>query len=109
MVCCCHSYENAALTYSWWGWGCGLVHGLYVRVCACVSVVCMCVYVCVSEPQLKGIVTRLFSQQGFYLQMQPDGTIDGSKDENSDNSEWNIMEATASSIKHLMSVSHLLI
>uniref|UniRef100_A0A3B4V4N8 Fibroblast growth factor 12a n=1 Tax=Seriola dumerili TaxID=41447 RepID=A0A3B4V4N8_SERDU len=31
---------------------------------------------------LKGIVTRLFSQQGFYLQMQPDGTIDGSKDEN---------------------------
>uniref|UniRef100_A0A8C7FZ03 Fibroblast growth factor 12a n=1 Tax=Oncorhynchus kisutch TaxID=8019 RepID=A0A8C7FZ03_ONCKI len=36
------------------------------------------------EPQLKGIVTRLFSQQGFYLQMQPDGSIDGSKDENSD-------------------------
>ncbi|XP_066513419.1 uncharacterized protein [Hoplias malabaricus] len=36
------------------------------------------------EPQLKGIVTRLFSQQGFYLQMHPDGTIDGSKDENSD-------------------------
>lgn len=42
----------------------------------------------VPEPQLKGIVTRLFSQQGFYLQMQPDGTIDGTKDENSDNSEW---------------------
>lgn len=41
----------------------------------------------VSEPQLKGIVTRLFSQQGFYLQMQPDGSIDGSKDENSDYSE----------------------
>lgn len=40
------------------------------------------------EPQLKGIVTRLFSQQGFYLQMQPDGTIDGIKDENSDYSEW---------------------
>ncbi|GAA6079866.1 fibroblast growth factor 12a isoform X1 [Tachysurus ichikawai] len=42
------------------------------------------------EPQLKGIVTRLFSQQGFYLQMQPDGTIDGSKDENSDYSEYNL-------------------
>lgn len=41
----------------------------------------------VPEPQLKGIVTRLFSQQGFYLQMQPDGTIDGTKDENSDYSE----------------------
>uniref|UniRef100_A0A672R456 Fibroblast growth factor 12b n=1 Tax=Sinocyclocheilus grahami TaxID=75366 RepID=A0A672R456_SINGR len=39
------------------------------------------------EPQLKGIVTRLFSEQGFYLQMQPDGTVSGSKDENSDNSE----------------------
>uniref|UniRef100_A0A672M3G5 Fibroblast growth factor 12a n=1 Tax=Sinocyclocheilus grahami TaxID=75366 RepID=A0A672M3G5_SINGR len=39
------------------------------------------------DPQLKGIVTRLFSQQGFYLQMQPDGTIDGIKDENSDYSE----------------------
>ncbi|XP_034024887.1 fibroblast growth factor 12-like isoform X1 [Thalassophryne amazonica] len=37
-----------------------------------------------AEPQLKGIVTRLFSEQGFFLQMQPDGTISGSKDENSD-------------------------
>uniref|UniRef100_A0A8C9SKV6 Fibroblast growth factor 12 n=1 Tax=Scleropages formosus TaxID=113540 RepID=A0A8C9SKV6_SCLFO len=37
-----------------------------------------------SEPQLKGIVTRLFSEQGFYLQMHPDGTVDGTKDENSD-------------------------
>nr|XP_023865149.1 fibroblast growth factor 12-like [Salvelinus alpinus] len=40
------------------------------------------------EPQLKGIVTRLFSQQGFYLQMQPDGSIDGSKDENSDYTDF---------------------
>uniref|UniRef100_A0A8C4DNI5 Fibroblast growth factor n=1 Tax=Dicentrarchus labrax TaxID=13489 RepID=A0A8C4DNI5_DICLA len=40
---------------------------------------------------LKGIVTRLFSQQGFYLQMQPDGTIDGSKDENSDNTLFNLI------------------
>ncbi|MED6245681.1 Fibroblast growth factor 12 [Characodon lateralis] len=45
---------------------------------------------CRLEPQLKGIVTRLFSQQGFYLQMQPDGTIDGSKDENSDNNPANL-------------------
>lgn len=63
--------------------------------------------VCVPEPQLKGIVTRLFSQQGFYLQMQPDGTIDGSKDENSDNSEWSTMEAPASSINDLMAMSQL--
>lgn len=60
----------------------------------CCPCACVCLYV--SEPQLKGIVTRLFSQQGFYLQMQPDGTIDGSKDENSDNSEWSITEAAAS-------------
>ncbi|KAB1284122.1 Fibroblast growth factor 12 [Camelus dromedarius] len=39
------------------------------------------------EPQLKGIVTRLFSQQGYFLQMHPDGTIDGTKDENSDYSK----------------------
>ncbi|KAF7692341.1 hypothetical protein HF521_009951 [Silurus meridionalis] len=44
-----------------------------------------------AEPQLKGIVTRLFSQQGFYLQMQPDGTIDGSKDENSDYTLFNLI------------------
>lgn len=43
------------------------------------------------EPQLKGIVTRLFSQQGFYLQMMPDGTIDGCKDENSDFTLFNLI------------------
>ncbi|XP_031428974.1 fibroblast growth factor 12 isoform X1 [Clupea harengus] len=43
------------------------------------------------EPQLKGIVTRLFSEQGFYLQMQPDGTINGSKDENSDYTLFNLI------------------
>uniref|UniRef100_A0A672SSL0 Fibroblast growth factor 12-like n=1 Tax=Sinocyclocheilus grahami TaxID=75366 RepID=A0A672SSL0_SINGR len=41
----------------------------------------------VDDPQLKGIVTRLFSEQGYYLQMQPDGTVGGTKDENSDYSE----------------------
>ncbi|XP_049604236.1 fibroblast growth factor 12 isoform X5 [Syngnathus scovelli] len=46
---------------------------------------------CRLEPQLKGIVTRLFSQQGFYLQMKPDGTIDGCKDENSDNTLFNLI------------------
>lgn len=57
----------------------------WCRVCSCVFVTC--VLVCVSEPQLKGIVTRLFSEQGFYLQMQPDGTVSGTKDENSDYSK----------------------
>ncbi|KAF4015811.1 hypothetical protein G4228_007329 [Cervus hanglu yarkandensis] len=44
-----------------------------------------------SEPQLKGIVTRLFSQQGYFLQMHPDGTIDGTKDENSDYTLFNLI------------------
>ncbi|KAG7225914.1 hypothetical protein INR49_018515 [Caranx melampygus] len=43
------------------------------------------------EPQLKGIVTRLFSEQGFFLQMQPDGTISGNKDENSDYTLFNLI------------------
>ncbi|XP_034082632.1 fibroblast growth factor 11 isoform X2 [Gymnodraco acuticeps] len=33
------------------------------------------------EPKLKGIVTRLYSQHGYYLQMQPDGTMDSTRDE----------------------------
>ncbi|KAB0348718.1 hypothetical protein FD754_013575 [Muntiacus muntjak] len=33
---------------------------------------------------LCGRSLRLFSQQGYFLQMHPDGTIDGTKDENSD-------------------------
>ncbi|XP_006801288.1 fibroblast growth factor 12-like isoform X1 [Neolamprologus brichardi] len=43
------------------------------------------------EPQLKGIVTRLFSEQGFFLQMQPDGAISGTKDENSDYTLFNLI------------------
>ncbi|XP_075062257.1 fibroblast growth factor 11 [Mixophyes fleayi] len=33
------------------------------------------------EPQLKGIVTRLFSRMGYYLQFHPDGTISGTIEE----------------------------
>uniref|UniRef100_UPI00398F760F fibroblast growth factor 12a isoform X1 n=1 Tax=Pristiophorus japonicus TaxID=55135 RepID=UPI00398F760F len=44
-----------------------------------------------TDPQLKGIVTRLFSQQGFYLQMQPDGSMDGTKDENSNYTLFNLI------------------
>uniref|UniRef100_A0AAV2JAF8 Actin filament-associated protein 1-like 1 n=1 Tax=Knipowitschia caucasica TaxID=637954 RepID=A0AAV2JAF8_KNICA len=43
------------------------------------------------EPQLKGIVTRLSSRQGFQLQMQPDGTIDGTKDEDSPCAVFNLI------------------
>uniref|UniRef100_A0A8C1TBY3 Fibroblast growth factor 12b n=1 Tax=Cyprinus carpio TaxID=7962 RepID=A0A8C1TBY3_CYPCA len=44
-----------------------------------------------AESQLKGIVTRLFSEQGYYLQMQPDGTVGGTKDENSDYTLFNLI------------------
>jgi len=40
----------------------------------------MC-YVNFTEPQLKGIVTKLYSRQGFHLQLQADGTINGTKEE----------------------------
>uniref|UniRef100_A0A8C1IP27 Fibroblast growth factor 12b n=1 Tax=Cyprinus carpio TaxID=7962 RepID=A0A8C1IP27_CYPCA len=46
------------------------------------------------ESQLKGIVTRLFSEQGYYLQMQPDGTVGGTKDENSDYMMFNLLNVT---------------
>ncbi|XP_008330404.1 fibroblast growth factor 11 [Cynoglossus semilaevis] len=43
------------------------------------------------EPQLKGIVTRLYSQHGYYLQMQPDGTMDSTRDESSTFSQFNLI------------------
>uniref|UniRef100_A0A671PPL5 Fibroblast growth factor n=1 Tax=Sinocyclocheilus anshuiensis TaxID=1608454 RepID=A0A671PPL5_9TELE len=41
------------------------------------------------EPQLKGIVTKLYSRQGFHLQLQADGTINGTKEE--DNTIFNLI------------------
>uniref|UniRef100_A0AAY3ZY47 Fibroblast growth factor n=1 Tax=Denticeps clupeoides TaxID=299321 RepID=A0AAY3ZY47_9TELE len=43
------------------------------------------------KPQLKGIVTRLYSQHGYYLQMLPDGTLDGTRDESSSFSQFNLI------------------
>lgn len=40
------------------------------------------------EPQLKGIVTKLFCRQGFYLQANPDGSIQGTAEDTSSFSEW---------------------
>lgn len=40
------------------------------------------------DPQLKGIVTRLYCRQGFYLQMNPDGSLDGTKDDSSNSCEY---------------------
>jgi hypothetical protein len=59
----------------------------------------MIISFCFVEPQLKGIVTRLFSQQGYFLQMHPDGTIDGTKDENSDYSKEHELLAIQLQIK----------
>ncbi|XP_047242959.1 fibroblast growth factor 11a [Girardinichthys multiradiatus] len=46
---------------------------------------------CLCEPQLKGIVTRLYCRHGFYLQMLPDGTMEGTKDESSSFLQFNLI------------------
>ncbi|MBN3307629.1 FGF14 factor, partial [Amia calva] len=43
------------------------------------------------DPQLKGIVTRLYCRQGYYLQMHPDGSLDGTKDDSSNSSLFNLI------------------
>ena len=43
--------------------------------------------VCLSDPQLKGIVTRLYCRQGYYLQMHPDGALDGTKEDSTNSSK----------------------
>ncbi|XP_059912162.1 fibroblast growth factor 14-like [Gadus macrocephalus] len=43
------------------------------------------------EPHLKGIVTRLFCRTGFYLQVGPDGTLDGTTDDSSNASLFNLV------------------
>ncbi|GLD53583.1 fibroblast growth factor 11a isoform X2, partial [Lates japonicus] len=45
----------------------------------------------IKEPQLKGIVTRLYCRHGFYLQMLPDGTMEGTKDESSSFLQFNLI------------------
>uniref|UniRef100_A0A8C1D4T3 Fibroblast growth factor n=1 Tax=Cyprinus carpio carpio TaxID=630221 RepID=A0A8C1D4T3_CYPCA len=41
------------------------------------------------EMSLKGIVTRLYCRQGYYLQMNPDGSLDGTKDDSSNSLLFN--------------------
>ncbi|KAL2094698.1 hypothetical protein ACEWY4_009417 [Coilia grayii] len=43
------------------------------------------------EPQLKGIVTKLNNRQGFHLQLQADGTIDGTKEEDNSYAVFNLI------------------
>ncbi|KAL2077198.1 hypothetical protein ACEWY4_026702 [Coilia grayii] len=43
------------------------------------------------EPQLKGIVTKLYSRQGYHLQLQADGTIDGTKEEDNGYTIFNLI------------------
>ncbi|XP_053319166.1 fibroblast growth factor 11 [Spea bombifrons] len=43
------------------------------------------------EPQLKGIVTRLLCRVGFYLQLLPDGTIQGTNEEGNPHTLFNVI------------------
>lgn len=58
-----------------------------------------------TEPQLKGIVTKLYSRQGFHLQLQADGTIDGTKEE--DNGYSKSEELDSPSGRPRAALSHL--
>lgn len=71
---CCHCFDNFLPRSHW------LIHLCVVVVV--VARVCVC-----AEPQLKGIVTRLFCRQGFYLQMGQDGSLDGTKDDSTNSCE----------------------
>ncbi|XP_066542555.1 fibroblast growth factor 14 isoform X3 [Hoplias malabaricus] len=46
---------------------------------------------CNPPPPLFGIVTRLYCRQGYYLQMNPDGSLDGTKDDSSNSSLFNLI------------------
>ncbi|XP_059237076.1 fibroblast growth factor 11 isoform X1 [Mustela nigripes] len=43
------------------------------------------------KPQLKGIVTKLFCRQGFYLQANPDGSIQGTPEDTSSFTHFNLI------------------
>ncbi|XP_059990722.1 fibroblast growth factor 11-like [Lagenorhynchus albirostris] len=45
------------------------------------------------EPQLKGIVTKLFCRQRFYLQVNPDGSIQGTPEDTSSFTHFNLIPA----------------
>uniref|UniRef100_G3V7X1 Fibroblast growth factor n=1 Tax=Rattus norvegicus TaxID=10116 RepID=G3V7X1_RAT len=44
-----------------------------------------------TKPQLKGIVTKLFCRQGFYLQANPDGSIQGTPEDTSSFTHFNLI------------------
>ncbi|KYO44791.1 fibroblast growth factor 11 [Alligator mississippiensis] len=43
------------------------------------------------EPQLKGIVTKLFCRHGFHLRMHPDGVIDGTREDSNSFTLFNLI------------------
>ncbi|XP_048380195.1 fibroblast growth factor 11-like isoform X1 [Stegostoma tigrinum] len=43
------------------------------------------------DPQLRGIITRLYCQVGYYLQLVPDGGLDGTKEEMSTYALFNLI------------------
>ncbi|XP_037666073.1 fibroblast growth factor 11 isoform X2 [Choloepus didactylus] len=43
------------------------------------------------EPQLKGFVTKLFCRQGFYLQANPDGSVQGTPEDSSSFTHFNLI------------------
>ncbi|KAL7982962.1 hypothetical protein Chor_013568 [Crotalus horridus] len=44
-----------------------------------------------ADPQLKGIITKLFCRHGFYLQAHPDGNLEGTREDGSGFTFFNLI------------------
>lgn len=86
--------ESSSLSFGWkykWYWA-GLTICILLLTYLSFSP-CFPLSLSVSDPQLKGIVTRLYCRQGYYLQMNSDGSLDGTKDDNSNSCEYTFLSA----------------
>lgn len=84
----CHSISQLAVLITTFCF-INFLHSCLSTVCCFIFLSsCFCFPSASIEPQLKGIVTKLYSRQGFHLQLQADGTIDGTKEEDNGYSKF---------------------
>lgn len=91
LFACFPSFRGLFITSVFWPFPLNFVNG--IRILSLFNHMCTTYQLTptiflFAEPQLKGIVTKLYSRQGYHLQLQADGTIDGTKDEDSTYSKW---------------------
>lgn len=83
----CWCWQNLLLILFAWFYVRAVLYAASSRSFQLISL-CLCLFLCCAEPQLKGIVTRLFCRQGFYLQMGQDGSMDGTKDDSTNSCKY---------------------